>query len=77
MNKTDAELKTNWNQMQTGGDWIHLTFMGVVHNDNVRWSRQGKYRRWVKTKMKQQVGRMKMKQQRVGRTNGFVLGFFS
>jgi hypothetical protein len=28
-------------------------------------------------KMKQQVGRMRMKQQLVGRTNGFVLGFFS
>jgi hypothetical protein len=27
--------------------------------------------------MKQQVGRMKMKQQQVGRTNGFILGFFS
>ena len=28
MNKTDTEPKTNWNQMQTGGDRIHLTFMG-------------------------------------------------
>jgi hypothetical protein len=28
-------------------------------------------------KMKQRVGRMKMKQQWVGRTNEFVLGFFS
>jgi len=27
--------------------------------------------------MKQRVGRMKMKQQWVGRTNGFVLRFFS
>jgi hypothetical protein len=28
MNKTDDKPKTNWNQMQTGGDRIHLTFMG-------------------------------------------------
>ena len=28
MNKTDTEPKTNWNQMQTGGDQIHLTFTG-------------------------------------------------
>jgi hypothetical protein len=28
-------------------------------------------------KMKQQVERMRIKQQRVRRTNGFVLGFFS
>ena len=28
MNKTDTEPKTNWNQMQIGGDRIHLTFMG-------------------------------------------------
>ena len=28
MNKTDIDPKINWNQMQTGGDWIHLTFMG-------------------------------------------------
>ena len=28
MNKTDTEPKTNWSQMQTGGDRIHLTFMG-------------------------------------------------
>ena len=28
MNKTDTEHKTNWNQMQIGGDWIHLTFTG-------------------------------------------------
>jgi hypothetical protein len=28
-------------------------------------------------KMKQRVGRMKIKQQWVGRTNGFILGFFS
>jgi hypothetical protein len=26
MNKTDTEPKTNWKQIQTGGDWIHLTF---------------------------------------------------
>ena len=26
MNKTDTEPKTNWNQMQTRGDRIHLTF---------------------------------------------------
>ena len=28
MNKTDTEPKTNWNQMQIGGDRINLTFMG-------------------------------------------------
>ena len=28
MNKTYTEPKTNWNQMQTGVDRIHLTFMG-------------------------------------------------
>ena len=28
MNKTNTKPKTNWNQMQTGGDQIHLTFMG-------------------------------------------------
>ena len=28
MNKTDIKPKTNWNQMQTGGDWIHLAFIG-------------------------------------------------
>ena len=28
MSKTDTEPKTNWNQMQIGGDQIHLTFMG-------------------------------------------------
>ena len=29
MNKTDTEPKTNWNQMQTWGDRIHLNF--TVH----------------------------------------------
>ena len=28
MTKTDTEAKTNWNQMQTGVDRIHLTFTG-------------------------------------------------
>ena len=28
MIKTNTEPKTNWNQMQTGCDRIHLTFMG-------------------------------------------------
>ena len=28
MSKTGTEPKTNWNQMQIGGDRIHLKFMG-------------------------------------------------
>jgi hypothetical protein len=76
MNKTDTEPKTNWNQMQIEVTKSIYSTQGVVHNDNARCSRQGKYRRQVKMKMKQRVRRMKMKQQWVGRTNGFVLGFF-
>jgi hypothetical protein len=77
INKTDTEPKTNWNQTQIGG-WPNPSNPHRVLSTTIMQGAQGRACiGWVKMKMKQRVEKMKMRQRRVERTNGFVLGFFS